>query len=230
MNIKGYDSLDTVMERGHKALSPEAFEAAANETYALMLDTRNAEDFAKAFIPNSINIGLEGSFAMWVGEMITDIKQPILLITEPGKEEEAIIRLSRVGYDFTIGYLEGGMNAWIQAGKETDQIQRIQPEAVQAQYAQNPLIFDVRKRSEFDSEHIVNAINIPLNEINQHLAQFPKDRPFILHCAGGYRSMIAASMLKQRGWDQFVDVRGGFSEISKTGIPKTDYVCPTTLL
>lgn len=230
MNIKGYDSLDTVMERGHKALSPEAFEAAANETHALMLDTRNAEDFAKAFIPNSINIGLEGSFAMWVGEMITDIKQPILLITEPGKEEEAIIRLSRVGYDFTIGYLEGGMNAWIQAGKETDQIQRIQPEAVQAQYAQNPLIFDVRKRSEFDSEHIVNAINIPLNEINQHLAQFPKDRPFILHCAGGYRSMIAASMLKQRGWDQFVDVRGGFSEISKTGIPKTDYVCPTTLL
>jgi glyoxylase-like metal-dependent hydrolase (beta-lactamase superfamily II)/rhodanese-related sulfurtransferase len=230
MNIKGYDSLDTVMERGHKALSPEAFEAAANETHALMLDTRNAEDFAKAFIPNSINIGLEGSFAMWVGEMITDIKQPILLITEPGKEEEAIIRLSRVGYDFTIGYLEVGMNAWIQAGKETDQIQRIQPEAVQAQYAQNPLIFDVRKRSEFDSEHIVNAINIPLNEINQHLAQFPKDRPFILHCAGGYRSMIAASMLKQRGWDQFVDVRGGFSEISKTGIPKTDYVCPTTLL
>jgi glyoxylase-like metal-dependent hydrolase (beta-lactamase superfamily II)/rhodanese-related sulfurtransferase len=230
MNIKGYDSLDTVMERGHKALSPEAFEAAANETHALMLDTRNAEDFAKAFIPNSINIGLEGSFAMWVGEMITDIKQPILLITEPGKEEEAIIRLSRVGYDFTIGYLEGGMDAWIQAGKETDQIQRIQPEAVQAQYAQNPLIFDVRKRSEFDSEHIVNAINIPLNEINQHLAQFPKDRPFILHCAGGYRSMIAASMLKQRGWDQFVDVRGGFSEISKTGIPKTDYVCPTTLL
>lgn len=230
MNIKGYDSLDTVMERGHKALSPEAFEAAANETHALMLDTRNAEDFAKAFIPNSINIGLEGSFAMWVGEMITDIKQPILLITEPGKEEEAIIRLSRVGYDFTIGYLEGGMDAWIQAGKETDHIQRINPEAVQAQYAQNPLIFDVRKRSEFDSEHIVNAINIPLNEINQHLAQFPKDRPFILHCAGGYRSMIAASMLKQRGWDQFVDVRGGFSEIAKTGIPKTDYVCPTTLL
>jgi len=230
MNIKGYDSLDTVMERGHKALSPEAFEAAANETHALMLDTRNAEDFAKAFIPNSINIGLEGSFAMWVGEMITDIKQPILLITEPGKEEEAIIRLSRVGYDFTIGYLEGGIQAWIQAGKETDRIQRIHPEAVQAQYAQNPLIFDVRKRSEFDSEHIVNAINIPLNEINQHLAQFPKDRPFILHCAGGYRSMIAASMLKQRGWDQFVDVRGGFSEIAKTGIPKTDYVCPTTLL
>lgn len=231
MNIQGYESLDTIMQRGKQALSAEAFEAAANETNALMLDTRNADDFAKGFIPNSINIGLEGNFAQWVGEMIPDIKQPILLITYKGKEEEAIIRLSRVGYDGSIGYLENGFETWVNAGKETDSVKRISAaEFEKIVSTEKPLVFDVRKKSEFDSEHVVDAVNIPLNEINNHLAEFPKDKPFILHCAGGYRSMIAASMLKQRGWDNFSDVSGGFADIKNTSVPKTDYVCPTTLL
>ena len=230
MNIKGYESLDTIMDRGNIPLSPDAFEAAANETRALVLDTRDAETFAKGFIPNSINIGIEGNFAMWVGEMIADIKQSILLVTEVGKEEEAIIRLSRVGYDNAIGYLEGGFESWKNAGKEVDTVNRISTEEFAAQYSSNPVIIDVRKKSEFDSEHVVGAINIPLNEMNNHLAEIPKDKPFILHCAGGYRSMIAAAMLKQRGWENFVDVRGGFADIAKTNVAKTDYVCPTTLL
>jgi hydroxyacylglutathione hydrolase len=230
MNIKGYESLDTIMDRGNIPLSPDAFEVAANETRALVLDTRDAETFSKGFVPNSINIGIEGNFAMWVGEMVADIKQPILLITETGKEEEAIIRLSRVGYDNTIGYLEEGFDAWKNSGKEVDTVNRISAEEFATQYNNKPIIIDVRKKSEFDSEHVVGAVNIPLNEINNHLAEIPKEKPFVLHCAGGYRSMIAAAMLKQRGWENFVDVRGGFADIAKTNVAKTDYVCPTTLL
>jgi glyoxylase-like metal-dependent hydrolase (beta-lactamase superfamily II)/rhodanese-related sulfurtransferase len=230
MNITGYDSLDTVMERANHPLDPEAFEMVANETRALILDTRDAADFAKGFIPNSINIGLEGSFAMWVGEMITDIKQEILLVTDPGKEEEAVTRLSRVGYDHTIGYLKGGYDAWADSGKETDTLNRLSPSQVETMYPEKPLIFDVRKKSEYDAQHITGALNVPLNQINNHLAEFPKDKPFILHCAGGYRSMIAASILKQRGWENFADVEGGFKELAETDIPKSEYVCPTTLL
>ena len=230
MNIQGYESLDTVMERGNKALSVEEFELVANETHALVLDTRDPEVFAKGFIPNSINIGIDSNFAMWVGEMIADIKQEILIVAEPGREEEAIIRLSRVGYDHAIGFLNGGFTAWKDASKEVDSVNRISAETFASQYDSKPLVFDVRKKSEFDSEHVVDAINIPLNEINNHLAEFPKNKPFILHCAGGYRSMIAASILKSRGWEDFVDVEGGMSAIAKTSVPKTEYVCPTTLL
>jgi len=231
MNIQGYESLDTVMERGKKAMNPDTFELVANETRALILDTRRAEDFAQGFIPNSINIGLESNFAMWVGELIPDIKQEILLVTYPGKEEESIIRLSRVGYDHAIGYLEGGYEAWKVAGRETDSIHRMTATAFeQQQHHQPELIIDVRKKSEFDSEHLSEAINIPLNELSKRMEEFPKDKPFTLHCAGGYRSMIAASMLKQRGYDQVKDVIGGFAEIKKTALPKTDYVCPSTLL
>lgn len=230
MNIKGYESLDKVMERAQQPLSAEAFEAVANETRALVLDTRSPEEFAKGYIPNSINIGIDGNFAMWVGEMILDLKQEILLVTEPGREEETMIRLSRVGYDNTIGYLEGGFESWKKAGKDVDTVNRITAAEFAAKYAEKPLVIDVRKKSEFDSEHVIDAVNIPLNQINNHLAEFPKNQPFILHCAGGYRSMIAASILKQRGWDNFVDVIGGFKEISEAGVPKTDYVCPSTLL
>ncbi|MBQ0732927.1 MBL fold metallo-hydrolase [Aquimarina celericrescens] len=231
MNIKGYESLDKVIDRATKPLSPEAFEVAANETGALMLDTRDAEDFSKGFIPNSINIGLEGNFAQWVGEMIPDVKQKILLITDPGKEKETVTRLSRVGYDNTIGYLKDGFNTWKEEKKDYETINRITPKNLEKGYkTESPLTFDVRKKSEYDSEHIIGAINVPLNEINNHLAQFPKDKPFVLHCAGGYRSMIAASILKQRGWHNIVDVVGGFEEIAQTNIPKSEYICPTTLL
>jgi len=231
LNIKGYDSLDTVMDRANTPLSPEAFEAAANETGALLLDTRSAADFAKGFIPNSINIGLEGSFAQWVGEMIPDVKQEILLITYPDKQEEAITRLSRVGYDYAIGYLDGGFDSWATSDKEFETVGRISAgEFEKANQTEKLLVFDVRKKSEYDSEHIIGAINVPLNEINQHLAQFPKDRTFVLHCAGGYRSMIAAAILKQRGWKNLVDVVGGFDEMKNTSVAKSEYVCPTTML
>ena len=230
MNIQGYESLDTVLARGKRALSVNDFEVVANEERPLVLDTRNASDFAKGFIPNSINIGLDSTFAMWVGEMILDIKQTILLVTEPGKEEESIIRLSRVGYDHAIGYLQGGFDAWKAEGKEVEAVKRMTADEFAKHYTTDPLVIDVRKKSEYDSEHVVDAINVPLNAINEHLAEFPKTGSFILHCAGGYRSMIAASILKQRGWDNFVDVEGGFDAIKKTDVERTAYVCPTTLL
>lgn len=233
MNIQGYDSLDKVMHRGHKPYDAKSFEIVANQTQALIIDTRKAEDFAKGFIPNSINIGLESNFASWVGELVQNIKQEILIVAEDNsKVNEAIIRLSRVGYDYAIGYLDGGFQTWKNANKEIDRCFRITAQELENHYKkdENLILFDVRKKSEFDSEHIVNAINIPLNELNNHLEEFSKDKPFIIYCAGGYRSMIAASMLKQRGFENFVDVIGGFSQIKNTTIPKTEYVCPTTLL
>ena len=231
MNIKGYESLDTIMQRGKRPMAVSEFEIVANETRALILDTRAASDFAKGFIPNSINIGIDGNFAQWVGEMIPDVKQEILLVTDPGREEESIIRLSRVGYDNTMGYLDGGFETWKKAGKETESVKRMTAEEFATLYeTEKPLVIDIRKKSEYDAEHVIDAVNIPLNQLNSHLAEFPKDRSFVLHCAGGYRSMIAASILKQRGWDNFADVSGGFSEMAKTNVPKTAYVCPTTLL
>lgn len=231
MNIKGYESLDDVMVRGQKPLSPVEFEVVANETDALVLDTRAAADFAKGFIPNSVNIGLKGSFAQWVGEMIPGVTQKILLVCDEGSEEEAITRLSRVGYDHVIGYLKGGFPAWKAAKKDIEKVRRIDAAEFAERYeGRIPHIIDIRKKSEFDSEHVVGAHNIPLNRINEHLAEFPKNKPFIIHCASGYRTMIAASILKQRGWDNFVDVEGGFAEIAKTKVPRTEYVCPTTLL
>lgn len=232
MNIQGYESLETVMHRGQKPYDAKSFEIVANETQALILDTRKAAEFAEGFIPNSINIGLESNFAMWVGELIPNLQQEILLVAENHeKVEEAIIRLSRVGYDHAIGYLEGGFQAWVNAGKEVDTVNRITADELEIlEEIHLTPIFDVRKHSEFASEHLVQAINIPLNEISQRLSEFPKDKHFVLHCAGGYRSMIAASILKQRGYDNFVDVIGGFNEIKLTNLPITDYVCPTTLL
>lgn len=232
MNIQGYESLDTVMHRGSKPFDVKTFQIVANETQALILDTRKASEFAKGFIPNSINIGLESNFASWVGELIPDLKQQILIIAEDKeKVQEAIIRLSRVGYDYCIGYLDGGFETWKNANKTCNTIERITAEDLQIlEDIHETPVFDVRKRSEFQSEHIQGAINIPLNEINDYLDVFPKDKFFIIHCLGGYRSMIAASILKLRGFENFADVVGGFNEIKLTTIPITDYVCPTTLL
>ncbi len=232
LNIQGYESLEKVLHRGQKPYNCKDFEKVAIDTKALILDTRKASDFAKGFIPNSINIGLDSNFAMWVGELIVDLKQPILLVAENyEKVEEALIRLSRVGYDYAIGYLEGGFEAWKKNGNQIHTINRITAEdlVILEEIHQSP-VFDVRKKSEFQSEHLLGAINIPLNEISNYLAEFPKDNYFVLHCAAGYRSMIAASILKKNGFNNFADVIGGYNAIKLTNIPKTDYVCPTTLL
>lgn len=233
MNIKGYDSIDNVLERGRHALSPAAFEAAANETGALILDTRDAQTFAKAFIPNSINIGIDGSFAPWVGTLIPDVKQEILIVAEPGREEEVVTRLARVGYDYCIGYLDGGIDAWLKAGMETDSIRSVDAEEVSIILGRDPhaRVLDVRKKSEFDSEHVVDAENAPLDFINESMAQIDRKKTYYVHCAGGYRSMVFVSILRARGFDNLVDVAGGFKALKESGFFKvTDYVCPSTML
>lgn len=232
MNIQGYESIDKVLERGQHALSPEAFEAAANETSSLILDTRDPQTFAKGFVPNSINIGIDGQFAPWVGAMIPDIKQEILLVTDEGREEEVITRLARVGYDFTIGYLKGGFNAWKIAGKEVDQINSVSADEMAEIMKKGKVnILDVRKKSEYQSEHIIDAENAPLDFINDSMAQLDKDKTYYVHCAGGYRSMIFNSILRARGYDNLVDVKGGFKSIKESGkFSISDYVCPSTLL
>lgn len=229
MNKTGYDNITEVMQRGMQALTPDAFEIAANETGAVMLDTRNAQKFSEGFVPNSINIGLDGQFAPWVGALIPDVKQQLLLITDEGQEEETVKRLARVGYDFVIGYLKGGVEAWKSAGKEVDTVTRISADDFAERFKAEPIVIDVRRPGEFAAEHVDGAKSIPLDFINEDMAQFPKDDPFIIHCAGGYRSMIAASILKSRGYENFIEVAGGYSAISKTDVPKTDYVCPSTL-
>lgn len=233
MNIKGYESIDEVLHKGTQALSPEAFETAANETDALLLDTRDAQVFAKGFIPNSINIGIDGSFAPWVGTLIPDIKQTILLIADEGREEEIVTRLARVGYDNTIGYLKGGFEAWKNAGKETDTIESVSVDELAKRMEENPdlNILDVRKKSEHFSEHVLDSENIALDYINEHIAEVNKDKTYYVHCAGGYRSMIFNSILKARGYDNLIDVQGGFDAIKASGKFKvSDYVCPTTML
>lgn len=229
MNIQGYDSINEVMQRGNTALNPDAFEEAANATGAVILDTRNAQDFAKAFVPNSINIGIDGSFAVWVGTLIPDVKQEILIVADKGREEEVVTRLARVGYDYCIGYLEGSIEAWEAAGKETDSIKSISADELAE--IKDAHILDIRKESEYKSEHIVGAQNLPLDYINQRLAEVPKDETVYVHCAGGYRSMAFTSILRARGYENLVDVKGGFKDIKNTGKFKiTDYVCPTTML
>lgn len=233
MNIRGYESFDTVMKRGIQALSPNAFEAAASETDALVLDTRDAQVFSEGFIPNAINIGIDGNFAQWVGALIPDVKQQILVVADKAREEEVITRLARVGYDHCIGYLEGGFEAWKNEQKEVDRIERVTAEQLADIQKANPQvpIFDVRKNSEYTSEHILEVENAPLDTINASMLQMPKDKTAYIHCAGGYRSMIFASILRARGYDNLVDVVGGFKAIKGSERFKvTDYVCPTTLL
>ncbi|RAI90218.1 MBL fold metallo-hydrolase [Algoriphagus yeomjeoni] len=233
MNIEGYDSIDAVLERGVRPLTPSEFEAAANETGALILDTRAPQVFAKGFVPNSVNIGIDGSFAVWVGAMIPDLKQEILVVADEGREEEVITRLARVGYDYAIGYLNGGIEAWEKSGQEIDQIESISAEELAKRQAENAEIniLDVRKNSEFLSEHVENAENAPLDYINESMQKIDKDKTYFVHCAGGYRSMVFNSILRARGYDNLIDVKGGFKDIKDSEKFKvTDYVCPTTLL
>ena len=233
MNIEGYESMDVVYVRGVKPLSPAEFEAAANETSALILDTREAQVFAKGFVPNSINIGIDGSFAVWVGAMIPDLKQEILVVAEEGREEEVITRLARVGYDYSIGYLAGGIAAWKNDSREVDAITSITVDELERIKEGDPNIeiLDVRKNSEYLSEHVVEAENAPLDYINDSMLKVDKNKTYYVHCAGGYRSMIFSSILRARGYDNLIDIAGGFKAIKESGkIEVSAYVCPSTLL
>ena len=230
MNKEGYEDIQTVLESGTKPLSAEAFEVAANETAAIVLDVRHQDDFAKGHIPQSIFIGIDGGFAPWVGAMVGNVAQPILLVTPEGREEETVTRLARVGFDNTLGFLKGGIEAWKNADKQVDVVEGIDADELKNIIEKNKIeIFDVRKPGEYLSEHITEAHNTPLDFINDHMSEFPSNKPFYIHCAGGYRSMIAASILKSRGIHNLIDVKGGFGKIKESGIEISDYVCPSTL-
>lgn len=230
MNKTGYDAFDEVLRTGNVPLSPEDFEAMANHEEALVLDVRPQSDFIKGHIPNSIFIGLNGQFAPWVGALITDLKQPILLVVPEGKSEEAVTRLSRVGYDNTLGFLENGMNAWIAKGKDVETLKSVSvDEFAECAKTQDINILDVRKDGEYASSHLENAQHFALDYINQNMNQLDKNKTYYIHCAGGYRSVIAASILKARGFNNLVDVDGGYGAIKNTDLPTTDFVCPTAL-
>jgi rhodanese-related sulfurtransferase len=211
-------------------LDPEAFEKLANQSGAIILDVRHQDVFAKGHIPQSIFIGIDGGFAPWVGAMIGDVSQPILLVTPEGREEETVMRLARVGFDNTLGYLKGSFEAWKKEGKTTDKVEGIDAAGLKAlSEKESVTVFDVRKPGEYLSEHIPDAKSTPLDFINEHMNEFPTEKPFYMHCAGGYRSMIAASILKSRGIHNLIDIKGGFGAIKESGMKVSDYICPSTL-
>ncbi|TXE10128.1 MBL fold metallo-hydrolase [Seonamhaeicola algicola] len=231
MNKSGYTSFDTVLEKGDVALTAQEFENIANHEGALVLDVRTEQEFVKAHIPNSIFIGIHGGFAPWVGALITNLQQPILLVTPKGKEKETVTRLSRVGYDNTLGYLEGGIDAWKDAGKDIEFIESISAEILAERNKNGTIeILDVRKDGEYKSEHLKgdNVHHFPLDYINNNMNTINKKSNYYVHCAGGYRSVIAASILKARGFN-VIDIAGGYAALKKTDLPKTDFVCPSTL-
>jgi len=229
MNRDGYESINAVLDRGLQALSPEAFDAAANETGALVLDTRNPNVFVQGFIPNSISIGIDGGFAPWVGTLIPDINQPILIVADPGREEEVVTRLARVGYDNSIGFLEGGFESWKNSGKETDRIESIQPETLAERMKKAELnIVDVRKPSEYEGGHVEKAALRPLDLINIQMSEYDKAKVAYVYCAGGYRSVIACSILKARGYENLVNVERGFPGIKATGVDCKAAICPSS--
>lgn len=231
MNKKGYESFEEVLNHGMKALTVSEFEILAEETAALILDVRDNTEFYKGYIPQSINIGLGGDFAPWVGALIADVKQPLVLITDPGKEEESVTRLSRVGFDNILGHLKGGYAAWLAAGKEIDTVNRITADAFaqQVKIGEDEIV-DVRRESEYAAEHVEDAFSKPLAYINKWIKDINPEKHFYLHCAGGYRSMMAASILQARGYRNFTEVEGGYADIAKTNVPKTDFVCQSKML
>ncbi|MDH5397949.1 MAG: rhodanese-like domain-containing protein [Cyclobacteriaceae bacterium] len=230
INKTGYNSFDHVLEKGLVGLSPDKFEEVANAEGAVVIDTRMDHQFRDGHVPNSIFVGLNGSYAVWVGTLITDINQPILIIAEPGNEEEAVTRLSRVGYDNTLGYLEGGFEAWQKAGKEVETIQQItSAQVADAMESETFNGLDVRKKSEYDAQYCPGFENFPLDFINRNMDKLTREKTYHIHCKGGYRSMIAASILKSRGF-KLVDIEGGFDAMEKAGLKTTEYVCPSTLL
>ncbi len=231
MNKKGYEKFEDVLTHGMTALSPNDFETIAEGAGALILDTRNDTEFYKSFIPQSVNISLNGDFAPWVGTLIVDVKQPLLLVTDLGKEQETVTRLSRVGFDNILGHLKGGLAAWPAAGKETDSVNRISAEQFASSVnTEQDEVIDVRKESEYAAEHIENATSKPLAYISEWIKDINPEQHFFLHCAGGYRSMMAASILQARGFRNFTEVEGGYTAIAKTNIPKTNFVCQSNTI
>lgn len=230
MNKKGYQSFDEVLSKGLQAFSPAEFEEIAEFSGALILDVRNNSEFAKGFVPQSVNIGLDGDFAPWVGALIADVQQPILLITDENNEEETVTRLSRVGFDTILGFLKGGFEAWKSSGKEFDTVKRISAQQFETEIKNNNVkIIDVRKESEYEAEHVEDAYNKPLAYINKWITHIDSKEHFYLHCAGGYRSMMAASILQARGYRNFSEIEGGFNAIAKTNVSKTDFVCQSKI-
>lgn len=230
LNKMGYESIFEVRERAQHPFSADQFEVVSETEDIIIIDTRDASQFAKSFIPGSINIGLDGQFAPWLGVLIPDVNQKILLVTDAHKEDEAITRMARIGYDQVVGFLDGGFKTWMEAGKPTDIINRITVGTFVSEWKVNhDKVIDLRRSSEHQTEHLLGSSNVPLDYMNEHLAEFPKDKHFYIHCAGGYRSMIAASILKSRGWNNFSEIEGGFDALKKSGLPISEYVCPSTL-
>jgi glyoxylase-like metal-dependent hydrolase (beta-lactamase superfamily II)/rhodanese-related sulfurtransferase len=229
LNIRGYESIDMVLKRGAKSLSAKEFEVAAEETDTIIIDTRDANIFVKGFIPNSINIGIDGSFATWVGTLVPDIKQKILVVADEGRETEIITRLARVGYDNALGFLKGGFKSWVNLEKEQDKIPSVNEDELSG--ISKPNILDVRKASEYGSEHLIDAENAPLDFINESMLKVDRSKTYYVHCAGGYRSVVFISILQARGYRNLINVKGGLNSLKESGkFEITDYVCPTTLL
>lgn len=234
MNLKGgIESIDEIIAKGKRPLSAKEFQTVWESLEALVLDTRPKEAFVKEHIPGSVFIGLDDNFAPWAGTLIHDLKQPILFLADEGREEEVVIRLSRVGFDNTVGFLKDGITAWNGAGFTTTSIKEISAEDFATLYeldSQHINLLDARRKSEFDSEHLYGAVNFPLDFINKNMTQLDREKRYYIHCAGGYRSVIMCSILKARGFDKLVNIRGGYKALSQTGLKKTHYVEPTTML
>jgi glyoxylase-like metal-dependent hydrolase (beta-lactamase superfamily II)/rhodanese-related sulfurtransferase len=228
LNIKGYTSLDTVIAQSNIGLNADEFETLANQEDVIVLDVRHESDFVKSHIPNSIFIGIQGNFAPWVGALLRNVNQKLILVAPEGKEQEAITRLSRVGFDQVLGYLKGGITEWTNAGFETDSIVSITPEAFEAQLTSDRIVVDARKPGEYEAEHVTGALSIPLDFINENFQSIPKGEDFFLHCAGGYRSVIMASILKSRGIHNLINVEKGMNGIKQTNVACTQFVCPST--
>ena len=218
MNREGYKSLDGILAQGTTALDPDLFEEMAKATEAVILDVRNQIEFIDGHIPGSIFIGLDGGFAPWVGAVLANVDQNILLVVSPGREEEAVTRLSRVGFDNTLGYLQGGIDAWKEAGKEIDTVDSVTAETFKEIF-EDSKVYDVRNDGEYTNGRLSCAAHAPLGRLNEYVTAFPSHEKCYLYCAGGYRSVIAASLLKRRGIHNVVNVAGGFAAIRKAGIP-----------
>lgn len=231
LNKKGYGSFDAVLKRGAVPLSPAEFELIVESEGALILDTRHEDVFRDGFIPGSIFIGIDGTFAPWVGALVVDLHQPIVLLAPEGREEEVVTRLARVGYDNTLGFLNGGVEAWKASGRAVDVIEHVTADELALRLRAGAVdhYLDVRKPTEYLSQHAVDAENFPLDYINHNMGRLDPKRTYYVQCLGGYRSMIMASILKARGFQNVIDIYGGWREVEISQVPKTDFVCPTTI-